>query len=50
MADGMDTAEIAHRMAYSERTIKAIISSATKRLHLRNRTHAVAFACRSGII
>lgn len=50
MADGLDTAEIAHRMAYSERTIKGIVSSAAKRLNLRNRTHAVAYACRAGVI
>lgn len=50
MADGLDTAEIAHKMAYSERTIKGIVSSAIKRLNLRNRAHAVAYACRSGAI
>jgi DNA-binding NarL/FixJ family response regulator len=50
MADGLDTAEIAERMAYSDRTIKGIVASAAKRLNLRNRTHAVAYACRSGVI
>jgi DNA-binding NarL/FixJ family response regulator len=50
VADGMDTAEIAQQLAYSERTIKNIIHDITTRFHLRNRSHAVAFALRQGLI
>lgn len=50
MADGMDTGEIASTMNYSERTIKNIIYTLTRRLHLRNRPHAVAYAMRAGLI
>jgi DNA-binding NarL/FixJ family response regulator len=50
MADGMDTAEIARNLSYSERTVKNIIYTITNRLHLRNRPHAVAYAMRAGII
>jgi len=50
VADGMDTAEIATQLAYSERTIKNIIHDITTRFHLRNRSHAVAFALRQGLI
>ncbi|MET8759951.1 response regulator transcription factor [Lentzea sp. NPDC004782] len=50
MADGMDTAEIAGKLCYSERTVKNVISGITKRLNLRNRSHAVAYAMRSGMI
>ncbi|MFC5213302.1 helix-turn-helix transcriptional regulator [Streptomyces coerulescens] len=50
LADGLDTTEIAQKLSYSERTIKNIISGAMSRLGLRNRTHAVAFALRSGAL
>lgn len=50
VADGMDTNEIAQQLAYSERTIKNIIHDITTRFHLRNRSHAVAFALRQGLI
>jgi DNA-binding NarL/FixJ family response regulator len=50
VAEGMDTAEIAQQLAYSERTIKNIIHDITTRFHLRNRSHAVAFALRQGLI
>lgn len=50
LADGFDTQEIADRLAYSERTIKGIIHGFTTRLHLRNRSHAVAFAIKSGVV
>ena len=50
VADGLDTSEIAERLSYSERTIKNIIHDITARLHLRNRSHAVAFAMRHGLI
>jgi DNA-binding NarL/FixJ family response regulator len=50
LADGHDTAEIANDLAYSERTVKNIIHDITTRLQLRNRSHAVAYALRAGLI
>jgi DNA-binding NarL/FixJ family response regulator len=50
VAEGHDTAEIAARMSYSERTVKNVLHDLTTRLQLRNRTHAVAYAVREGLI
>src|SRR5262245_39492647 len=50
VADGLDTAEIAAKLSYSQRTIKNILHDITSRLHLRNRSHAVAYALRHGLI
>ena len=50
VADGMDTSEIAVKLSYSERTVKNVLHDVTSRLHLRNRTHAVAYALRNGLI
>lgn len=50
VAEGLDTAQIAARMAYSERTVKNILHDVTTRLQLRNRSHAVAYAMREGLI
>jgi DNA-binding NarL/FixJ family response regulator len=50
MADGLSTAEIADEMSYSERTVKNVIHGFTQRFQLRNRSHAVAYAVRAGII
>ncbi len=50
LADGLDTAEIARRLAYSERTIKNVIHNLTSRLNLKNRLHAVAYAMKAGLI
>jgi DNA-binding NarL/FixJ family response regulator len=50
VADGFDTAEIAGRMCYSERTVKNVLHDLTTRLQLRNRSHAVAYAVREGLI
>jgi len=50
MADGLDTNEIAGRLCYSERTVKNVIYGVTHRLKLRNRSHAVAYALRTGVI
>jgi DNA-binding NarL/FixJ family response regulator len=50
LADGFSTAEIAAELAYSESTIKLAIHELTTRLQLRNRSHAVAFALRAGLI
>lgn len=50
LAEGHDTAAIARSLAYSDRTIKNIIHDVTVRLNLRNRSHAVAYAVKSGLI
>jgi DNA-binding NarL/FixJ family response regulator len=50
LADGLETAEIAGRLAYSERTIKNIIHDLTSRLNLKNRLHAVSYAMKAGLI
>jgi DNA-binding NarL/FixJ family response regulator len=50
LAEGLDTAEVGSRLFYSERTVKNIIHDVTSRLELRNRTHAVAYAIREGLI
>jgi len=50
VAEGHDTAAIADRMCYSERTVKNVLHDLTTRLQLRNRTHAVAYAMREGLI
>ncbi|WP_410596581.1 response regulator transcription factor [Amycolatopsis sp. lyj-23] len=50
MAEGWDTAEIAGKLCYSERTVKNVIYAMTNRLNLRNRPHAVAYAVRAGVI
>jgi DNA-binding NarL/FixJ family response regulator len=50
VADGYDTAEIADRLAWSERTVKNVIHDITTRHQLRNRSHAVAYAVRAGLI
>lgn len=50
IADGAETAEIADRLRYSERTIKNILNGMMKRLSLRNRAHAVSYAMRAGLI
>jgi DNA-binding NarL/FixJ family response regulator len=50
VAEGLETGEIARRLSYSERTIKNVIHDVTSRLGLRNRSHAVAFALREGLI
>lgn len=50
VADGHGTAEIADELSYSERTIKNVIQGVTARLQLKNRSHAVAYALRHGLI
>ncbi|MEV6908434.1 response regulator transcription factor [Amycolatopsis sp. NPDC051071] len=50
MAEGLDTREIATELSYSERTVKNIVYAITDRLGLRNRSHAVAYAMRAGVI
>jgi len=50
IAQGMEVREIAHDLSYSERTIKNTLHDVVSRFQLRNRTHAVAFAMREGMI
>lgn len=50
LAEGNDTAEIAQELSYSERTVKNVIHEVTSRHRLRNRSHAVAFAVRQGLV
>jgi DNA-binding NarL/FixJ family response regulator len=50
LADGHDTAEVGRQLYFSERTVKNVIHDLTSRLDLRNRTHAVAYAIRQGLI
>jgi DNA-binding NarL/FixJ family response regulator len=50
LADGLDTAEVGRRLFCSERTVKNIVHHVTSRLKLRNRTQAVAYALKHGLI
>lgn len=50
VAEGLDTAEIAVKLSYSERTVKNALHDVTSRLQLRNRSHAVAYALKQGLI
>lgn len=50
VAEGYSTSEIAEQLAYSERTVKSALHDLTSRYQLRNRSHAVAFAMREGLI
>jgi DNA-binding NarL/FixJ family response regulator len=50
VAEGLNTDEIARRLSYSERTIKNVIHDVMARFQLRNRSHAVAYAMREGLI
>ncbi|MBD0742313.1 LuxR C-terminal-related transcriptional regulator [Streptomyces sp. CBMA152] len=50
VADGLDTAEIAQKTSYSERTVKNVLHEVTTRLQVRNRAHAVGYAMRHGLI
>ncbi|MFI7680251.1 response regulator transcription factor [Actinophytocola sp. NPDC049390] len=50
ISQGMEVREIAQELSYSERTIKNALHDVVSRFHLRNRTHAVAYAMREGLI
>ncbi len=50
LADGLNTKEVAGRIGCSERTIKSVIHQLVARHNLKNRTHAVAFALRTGVL
>lgn len=50
VAEGYDTAEIATKTSYSERTVKNVLHEVITRLNLRNRAHAVGYVMRHGLI
>ncbi len=50
VAQGLSTSEIATRLSYSQRTIKTVLHDIVNRFQLRNRTHAVVYAMREGLI
>jgi len=50
ISEGFDTAEIATKMSFSERTVKNVLHEVSTRLNLRNRAHAVGFVMRHGLI
>src|SRR5256885_590099 len=50
VASGLSTKEIADKLCYSQRTVKSILHDVTNRFQLRNRSHAVAYALREGLI
>ena len=50
VADGLDTGDIADRLAYSESTIKGVLAKVMGRLQARNRCQAVAIVVREGLI
>ncbi|MER8018046.1 MULTISPECIES: helix-turn-helix transcriptional regulator [Streptomyces] len=50
VADGRETEEIARELCYSPRTVTTVVHDVTRRFHLRNRAHAVAFALRAGLL
>lgn len=50
LGDGHETGEIARSLAYSPRTVTAIVHDIIYRHRLRNRAHAVAFALKAGLI
>jgi DNA-binding NarL/FixJ family response regulator len=49
-AEGFGTWEIAQKLAYSTRTVTNVLHDVMTRYQLRNRTHAVAYAIREGLI
>lgn len=50
LAEGMSLDEIGKQMSYSKRTVTNVLHSLTSRLGLRNRTEAVAYAMRAGVL
>ena len=50
LAVGLTTTEIAAELDFSEQDVKGTIQAALKRRNLRNRTHAVAYAIRLGVL
>jgi DNA-binding NarL/FixJ family response regulator len=50
LAAGLETADVARELNYSERTIKSAVQAVKERLGLRNRVQVVAHALRIGAI
>ncbi|MFD9888068.1 LuxR C-terminal-related transcriptional regulator [Amycolatopsis sp. NPDC059027] len=50
LSEGFRTDEIATKLAYSEGTVKSVLYGLVTRLKLKNRTHAVAYAIRTGAL
>lgn len=50
IAEGRETQEIAKELCYSPRTVVGVVHDVTRRLRLRNRAHAVAYALRAGLL
>jgi DNA-binding CsgD family transcriptional regulator len=50
VAEGLPTREVAQRLSYSERSIKAVMDDVTTTLHAKSRSQAVALAVREGLI
>ncbi len=50
MAEGLETTEIGARLGYSGRTVKGVIHQVARKHQLRNRSHIIAHAMRSGVI
>jgi DNA-binding NarL/FixJ family response regulator len=50
LSEGLDTREVAARLECSESTVTTIVRTILTRFKLRNRTQAVAFALRSGVL
>jgi DNA-binding NarL/FixJ family response regulator len=50
VSQGLSTGEIAQQLSYSQRTIKTVLHDVINRFQLRNRTHAVVYAMRAGLI
>lgn len=50
LSDGLGTSQIARRLNYSERTIKSIVHGIINNLGVSNRTHAVAYVIRAGLL
>jgi DNA-binding NarL/FixJ family response regulator len=50
LSEGFTTREIGLKLNYSERMVKNIVHGIVTRFSLRNRTHAVAYALRTGML
>jgi DNA-binding NarL/FixJ family response regulator len=50
LADGFSNAEVGRRLFLSERSVKNAVHDVINRFELRNRTHAVVHALRTGLI